>query len=313
MVRNINYSFNSQIPNGGIASEKIADGAITSAKLGNDVDFAVSAGTRKSMTAGEDLATNVPIRAERGTTTHFNGSSYTGGDTSLQGDGGFSERIAQKFTLASAGAISEVIVSLKKENSPTDNVSVEIVADNNNEASGASQGTSSTVAGSSITTSFTNITFSFSSPLILSAGTYWAVVKRSGANHTSVRYVVQKESSATGGSNTSGVRNNSSWSNSTSYYNITLKDVDGTAGELVKAKADSTGNAKCIGFTTAAITNSNAGKIQNTGILDGFTSLERGEVYYLQNDGTLAKTAGTVSKKVGRAISDTELSIDIEE
>ena len=65
-----------------------------------------------------------------------------------------------------------------------------------------------------------------------------------------------------------------------------------------------------IGFAISDGTNGNAIIVQHTGTVGGFSGLDEGELYYVQDvAGTIGTTKGTYAILVGIAISETELII----
>ena len=63
-----------------------------------------------------------------------------------------------------------------------------------------------------------------------------------------------------------------------------------------------------IGIAAEAISNGATGKINiATGINEGQTGLTTGQKYYVQNNGSLATSAGSPSVVAGTAISSTKL------
>ena len=68
---------------------------------------------------------------------------------------------------------------------------------------------------------------------------------------------------------------------------------------------------KVIGFATETKLSGQTQKIKYSGILKGFSGLIPGAEYYLQTDGTIDAEDGLV--KVGKALSTTELLIDIKD
>lgn len=88
--------------------------------------------------------------------------------------------LAQSFQVTGAQTVGSVTAYLKKVGSPTGNLTVEIQADSTGEPSGTaiSNGTSGTVAASTLTTSFADTSFTFATPPSLSGSTtYWLVLK----------------------------------------------------------------------------------------------------------------------------------------
>ena len=65
-----------------------------------------------------------------------------------------------------------------------------------------------------------------------------------------------------------------------------------------------------IGIAAAAIADGATGKINiATGINDGQTGLTTGQKYYVQNNGSLATSAGSPSVVAGTAISSTKIIV----
>ncbi len=95
-------------------------------------------------------------------------------------------------------------------------------------------------------------------------------------------------------------------------------DITGWADkdQVYKADADGwEGVKQIIGFATETITSGNSIRIQTSGILDGFSTLVPGSPYYVDSTaGAITVTPGTGGgrKKIGTAISTTELEIDLD-
>jgi len=83
------------------------------------------------------------------------------------------------------------------------------------------------------------------------------------------------------------------------------------ADEEVKAcDADDADALEYMGFAVSNSTDGNDITIQTKGIVDGFTGLTVGELYYVQDAiGTIGLTPGTFKVLVGRAFSATQISI----
>lgn len=102
------------------------------------------------------------------------------------------DKLAQSFEISTASTVSEIDLYLKKVGSPTGNLTVEIQTDSAGEPSGTAvtNGTSNTVSASTLTTSFADITFTFSSnPSLASGTTYWLVLTTSDTQ-SNTNYVV---------------------------------------------------------------------------------------------------------------------------
>ena len=85
---------------------------------------------------------------------------------------------------------------------------------------------------------------------------------------------------------------------------------DTTDNEFYKCDADDTDKLNFVGFAISNGTDGNPIDIQMNGIVKGFSGLDEGEKYYVQDTaGTIGKNKGTYYILVGIAINETELLI----
>jgi len=85
---------------------------------------------------------------------------------------------------------------------------------------------------------------------------------------------------------------------------------DTTDNEFYKCDADDTDKLNFVGFAISNGTDGNPIDIQMNGIVKGFSGLDEGEKYYVQDTaGTIGTSKGTYNILVGVAISTTELLI----
>lgn len=83
-------------------------------------------------------------------------------------------------------------------------------------------------------------------------------------------------------------------------------------GKIFKADASNNDDLanNFIGFADAAITSGQTGNVVISGVVTGMSGISSGLTYYLSDtSGAISSTAGTQSRKIGKAISDTELLI----
>ncbi len=101
------------------------------------------------------------------------------------------DKLAQGFQLSTASAISKVRLWLKKVGSPTGNLTVKIQTNSGGSPSGTTvtNGTSATVAASSLSTSYGYIDFAFSTPPSLSASTQYHLVLETADSASNSNYV----------------------------------------------------------------------------------------------------------------------------
>ena len=131
-------------------------------------------------------------------------SIYSGGNRAYSGDGGSSwttdaydyafsftisshnenDKLAQGFQVTGSQTINDVELYLKKEGTPTGTMTCRIETDNSGEPSGTlvDANATTTVAESTVTTSYTEIQFTFSTTFTISGSTqYWIVLSTSRA------------------------------------------------------------------------------------------------------------------------------------
>jgi len=82
-----------------------------------------------------------------------------------------------------------------------------------------------------------------------------------------------------------------------------------TDNEFYACDGNDTAKMRFIGFAISNGTDGNSIDIQFNDIVNGFTGLTEGSLYYVQDDKTIGITPGTHKILVGRAISETELFI----
>lgn len=102
------------------------------------------------------------------------------------------DRLAQSFQLSSGESIGSVKLWLKKEGTPADNLTVKIMPDSTGDPSGTpvTNGTSDSVATSTLSTSYGWIEFPFSTaPSLSGSTTYWIVLETDGTQ-SDTDYVV---------------------------------------------------------------------------------------------------------------------------
>lgn len=96
------------------------------------------------------------------------------------------------------------------------------------------------------------------------------------------------------------------------FFQVVIAPVDSYEGVIGRADASAAATANTfIGFAPDAISQNKKGKVVVSGILGGFSGLTTGSLYYLSDTtGAIAASAGTVTRRVGTAISSTELFIN---
>ena|GEM_PF-6787292 len=88
-------------------------------------------------------------------------------------------------------------------------------------------------------------------------------------------------------------------------HGLSVGDVVRHDGAIyVQATADTAGNAEAVGVVTS-VPDANSFAYQTAGLVTGLSGFTPGEVYYLQDDGSLGTTPGTVEKPILIAVSAT--------
>lgn len=93
---------------------------------------------------------------------------------------------------------------------------------------------------------------------------------------------------------------------------VSVKSLSAAVGAVAKSNAayNAQGTVNFIGFAKTTVAKDAAALVVTSGVLGGFSGLTTGSTYYLTDGwGTIGTSAGTTSKKVGKAISATELLI----
>lgn len=206
--------------------------------------------------------------------------------------------------------IDSIRIRGKKTGSPTGNLTMYIRT-----AIGSGTLYTSNVAYSSIGTSDADITFTFTDAFVVAGVTYYFVIDPGdvggGTKYLNVRY-------SGGGGYAGGARytaiNDSGWAASdggSDDLDFTVTLTDTTAGRVYRSSAQVAARSDTfIGFATQAGTIGQTKSVQVSNIVTGLTSITTGSTYYLANTpGTIATSAGTVSRKIGMGASTTSLLI----
>lgn len=157
-------------------------------------------------------------------------------------------------------------------------------------------------------------TFTFSSPVSVSPSTTYALVvdffHGDSSNYIACYY--NSSSVYANGTYISTSDSGANWtadSNKDLYFKV-LESYH-TPGRIYKADSsdDSELSENFAGFATQSITSGNSGVVAINGIVSGFSSLTKGEQYYLSGTAGAISTTKAYPKCIGLAVSDTELLI----
>jgi len=207
--------------------------------------------------------------------------------------------------------LDKISLYLEKYNNPSGNFTVEIYAvDGDNKPTGSVLA-SANMAANSIVYGYNDFEFDYEFDYDT---TYAIVAKCTDGNSSShVMWYYQNSNMYTNGQMEISSDGGSTWSIYSSYdfrfkvyYNYKFGDV----GEFYKSDANDISRLNFVGFAISNGTDGNPIDIQFNGIVKGFSGLDEGEKYYVQDTaGTIGTSKGTYNILVGVAISTTELLI----
>jgi hypothetical protein len=278
---------------------------------------------KSTLTVGEDVAANDLIAY----------STYTYGTNLQQAPIGTNTATAmtsagtlagQSFTVPASPAIQyikNVTFSLISNNGSPNagTLTATIRATSAGLPTGGDLFSSAAVSMSTLNSTPTDYTFTFPTGTALTAGTMYAIILTPTVYGTTG--VVQMTENSDQVANATGLwYNGSSWFTHSSAFggvggrdsrfSVTMQTYTSGSGAIRRASAASAGAAATIGFAQTTTTSGNTCPVVTSGILNGFTGLTPGSIYYAGNvPGTISTTAGAVSRKIGVAISATELIV----
>lgn len=264
-----------------------------------------------NLTAGEDLIAGDTVFIATSTTPSTDeatfATSQTGGMSMGQCPAAGGD-VAQSFTESSSLRFNQVTVNLAKSNSPTDSVVVSIETDSAGVPSGT-QLASTTIAAATLTASQANYTLPLNDWVQTTASTkYWLRLSRSGSCDTTNSYGVGQPGSSPYANGTTFRYNGTSWGDQTlDIYAKLTRAI--TPGALYVTSASAGQYSQfLIGVVSTSVGSSSSATVVVGGTATGLSGLTAGVGYYLSNTrGAIAATAGTISKKIGIALSATTL------
>lgn len=283
---------------------------------GTNTNIVLTTGVNEiQFTAGENLTAADAVFIEDANTTSDVVSITTGGTVNSafgQVAPSNNVKLAQTFSLASDASIESIKVYLKKSGSPSDNVLVSIQSTSGGDPSGTVIGSQLSLDGTTLTTSYVEYTFTYSTRPSLSASTTYAVVlERSGSTSDTDYYLWNADIANPYASGVSKFYRSSWNTDSGTDQTLVLTSRVTTAGQAYKADANVAGKfAGFIGFVKTTVTSGNTATITVAGKATGFSSLTPGTQYYLSDTaGAVSTSAGTNTRKVGIGTSATEMLV----
>ena len=274
--------------------------------------------------------TTLDITAQRLTRFFTAGENVTAGDCLVLSNGGSFELASnttgsnantitttawtsQSFT-TSANAITIEKVTIGFQNATTtgnENLRVSIRANSGGQPTGADLG-SKDVTASVANTGTTWVTFTFDTPVAVSASTIYHIIIRESSEIGDANTGVIRNNNGSTGANTSA-NSGSTWSASNGPLYYKVYEIATIVGRIYKADADTADVARndFIGFCKTTTAAAGSCPVVVAGVATGLSGLSIGSKYYASNTaGGVATSAGSVSIKVGRAVSATEMLIN---
>ena len=261
-----------------------------------------SPGTSKltsNFTAGEAIVKGAPVSFGDGTTVGTTTTVYDGIATTYNIAGAGSPWRVQDF-YTPGFTTNAVLVSYVCSGTNTSAPFYLYAVDANGKPSGSllTSATQPGCAGSTATT-----TAVFSTPYSLAANTEYAIgmITCTGCNYNV--YGGNNTSTSTWQSTDSGT----TWTNTNGRLAIQVAGINNVGGYIYESSAANTDFRFSNYFGIAETTASNGASIaiDMAGISTASTTLATSTTYYLGNaNGTLSTSAGTNSKKIGRAITN---------
>lgn len=169
--------------------------------------------------------------------------------------------------------------------------------------------TGADIASTTATVSSGNLTFTFSSPVVLTPLTKYAFIVT--VNTTNASYLMQSTDVYADGSRVLSSDSGSTWATTTGDYYFSLLYYN-ASGFLFKSNStfnDALAN-KFVGFSSGNYSYGQPARVRVNSVVEGFSNLIVGENYYLSNtSGIVSSTAGTISRKIGLSVSSTAILI----
>lgn len=263
------------------------------------------------LTAQETIATGTPVVIGAGTDSTSDSYTISTGHATLYS---FSPAAtvwrSQGFTTSAQAVSVSHITFWCTTNASLETFTASIRADSGGLPTGSDIGAITGTATCN-TAGSANATLTFSSPVSVSPNTVYHVVFRCTNNSGSNTCGIQGNNSA-GTVTNSSANAGTSWSASNGAFDMTYNEISTVSGQVSKTKATVSGdrNQNFIGFTNTGGATSSILRVQTQGVVTGLSGLTAGAIYYLSNTvGAISTTAGTVTKKIGRALSATTLLI----
>ena len=219
---------------------------------------------------------------------------------------------AQSFTVTSlSNTLKSVSFPMYRNSGPTGNMVIALRATSGGLPTGANLASTTLDVSTLNVGSATTKTFTFNYPV--SNSTEYAIVfDPSGITFGVGSVAIQVGSSYTGGTRSTST-DGSSWTSAGSTdYNFSAILNDTETGKVYKTTALASDNRlnNYVGIVSSAVARDGTAKVVTTGLIRDMSGLTTGTIYYLSDTaGAIAASAGTVSKKIGKAVATTQLKL----
>lgn len=242
----------------------------------------------------------------------YNGASYAGSDDSSRVLSTLNWGGQVFVTSANAKYITGVVIKGFSNNNTYSKFTVSIRAVSGGLPTGSNLG-GQVVEVEHYTSTHTDLTFTFATPIEVSPSTSYAIVI--GNTEANTYPTIAQDATApaySGGTSVISADGGSSWATEAKDCLFTVKEAYTESGKVYEANASSDDEffRNFIGFLAET---GSAGETKNIifgGVIEGLSGLVVGDTYYLSNtSGAISNSPGSQSKKIGIAIDTTKLLI----
>lgn len=230
------------------------------------------------------------------------------------------DKVGQTFTTRKYDTqkLLSFIFKMYKHGTPG-NITFELYATSGGLPTGTALGAVTLTNSSFVADVLTEVTIDFSPDVAINSNAVYAVIFYAAGVNGSNYYQFSANAASAYADGTAVWHNGSTWATTDGrggnelYFKANLSEVPVTTGKLYKAEADSPYAYyynNFVGFAGSSVSAAANVDLGYTGIMDGFSGLTPGAVYYLSNtDGLISTTPGSNSVKVGKALTTTKLLV----
>lgn len=265
-----------------------------------------NSGTSVSLVAGENLTAGQAVYVASITSSDL-GQNSTTSSTGVGING--ANWMGQIFTVSGTCIAIQKVVLYLSGSASTTTVSIRAVADGL--PTGADLGSKQVTFNSGPG----EIEFAFDTPVPVTPSSTYAIVVRQNSSGTNSALSVYRSNGSVYASGTMVVSSNagSTWTAEADYdLYFKIYEKDNEVGKVYKTKATTTRDHSdnFIGFVQNTVSAGGNAIVKTTGVDANQTGLTPGVTYYLaDSSGAIGSSAGSVTRKIGLAISATQILI----